>query len=113
MDRDVITEAKDIGLNLSKTCENALKSTIKLLTNSNNTRNDDFSSSVDSSDNSLVREVGFEPTKAYTTGVKNIEDFGDFLRIDLQMSEMTVKEYTRQMRRFFKTTKLDPEHVSG
>jgi integrase len=57
--------------------------------------------------------VGFEPTKAYTTGVKNIEEFGDFLRIDLQMSEMTVKEYTRQMRRFFKTTQLDSEHVSG
>jgi integrase len=60
-----------------------------------------------------VREVGFKSTKAYTTGVKNIEDFGSFLRIDLQMSEMTVKEYTRQMRRFFKTTQLDSEHVSG
>ncbi len=68
MDRDVVAEAKDIGLNLSKTCENALKSTTKQLTNSNNSRNGDILPSVDSSDNSLVREAGFEPTKAYTTG---------------------------------------------
>ncbi len=68
MDRDVVTEAKDIGLNLSKTCENALKNATKRLTNTNNSKNDDSLSSVDSSDNSLVREAGFEPTKAYTTG---------------------------------------------
>ena len=68
MDRDVVTEAKDIGLNLSKTCENALKNTIKRLTNTNNSRNTDGLSSSESSGNSLVREVGFEPTKAYTTG---------------------------------------------
>jgi len=68
MDKDVVTEAKDIGLNLSKTCENALKNVIKRLTNSNNSRNDDVLSSNDSSDKPLVREVGFEPTKAYTSG---------------------------------------------
>ena len=30
MDIDVVTEAKDIGLNLSKTCENALKNATTL-----------------------------------------------------------------------------------
>ena len=68
MDRDVVTEAKDIGLNLSKTCENALKNATKQLTNTNNSRNGNISVSHDSSDKQLVREVGFEPTKAYTTG---------------------------------------------
>ena len=56
--------------------------------------------------------MGLEPTKAYATGVKNIEDFGDFLRIDLQFSEKTAKDHTRQMRRFFKITRLDKESVS-
>ncbi len=68
MDRDVVTEAKDIGLNLSKTCENALKNATKRLTNTKNSRKSDILPSVDSSDKLLVREVGFEPTKAYTTG---------------------------------------------
>jgi post-segregation antitoxin (ccd killing protein) len=62
VDEDSLRKAHDLGLNVSKIAENALKEAIKKLegltpqTASANCRSD------------LVRGVGFEPTKAYATG---------------------------------------------
>ena len=39
IDRTVIRKAKDLGLNISKTCENALKEAIKRLEGSNSQSN--------------------------------------------------------------------------
>ena len=53
INEDVVTEAKEIGLNLSKTCENALKQAIKRLKRSDYSENSNRSSSHISS----VKEV--------------------------------------------------------
>ena len=49
IDREIVTEAKEIGLNLSKTCENALKTATKQLKRSDYSENSDVLSTYDSS----------------------------------------------------------------
>ena len=59
VDEDVIRKAKEIGLNISKTCENALKEAIRRLKGSNaniNCGNSRFGSSEH-----VVDGAGFEP----------------------------------------------------
>ena len=71
IDEDIIREAKEIGLNLSKISENALKQAIFALKSANQSTHTKQTDSTDSSPTSffeLVREVGLEPTKAFATG---------------------------------------------
>jgi post-segregation antitoxin (ccd killing protein) len=59
VDKDVVRKAKDLGLNISKTCENALKIAIKRLEDSNleiTSGNPHAGSSVQ-----VVDGTGFEP----------------------------------------------------
>ena len=53
IDQDIVTEAKESGLNLSKTCENALKTAIQRLKNSDRSNDNNISNSQKSS----VKEV--------------------------------------------------------
>ena len=59
LEPEVVKKAKDLGLNISKICENALKEYIWRLTGSNlnNTSENDLFRGV----NCLVDEGGFEP----------------------------------------------------
>ncbi|MHA2313665.1 MAG: type II toxin-antitoxin system CcdA family antitoxin [Candidatus Hermodarchaeia archaeon] len=50
INEDIVTEAKEIGLNLSKTCENALKTAIQRLKHSDN-------ENLASSNSSSVKDV--------------------------------------------------------
>jgi post-segregation antitoxin (ccd killing protein) len=54
IDQDVVTEVKDIGLNLSKTCENALKHAIQRLKRSDYSSNNNILSSHTSSETEVV-----------------------------------------------------------
>ena len=62
MDADLLKKAHDLGLNVSKVCENALKDAIN--------RMDVSKTETDGGtrlDNKLARGVGFEPTRPFLT----------------------------------------------
>ena len=64
LDEDVVEEAKELGLNLSKVCENALKEAIKRLKGENceNNSYSPFSNRMAGHTNKkMVRPPGFEP----------------------------------------------------
>ena len=68
---EVVEEAKEVGLNISRTCENALKQAIKQLKPLYSQGNpEDCSNSC--SKKSLVRGVGFEPTNPYRTAASGL-----------------------------------------
>ena len=60
---EIVKKARDLGLNISKVAENALIEAIKRLESPVPSNKPDNLSNIGQND--LVREVGFEPTKAY------------------------------------------------
>ena len=65
IDKKVVQKAKDLGLNLSKVSENALKDMITRIEGSNSLNKPDKSSK-------MVRRVGFEPTNPYGTAASGL-----------------------------------------
>jgi len=63
IDEDILTQAHDLGLNVSKVCENALKDAIRRLATSNpGTRNIPTRTNTSQQHSVLAGGVGFEPT---------------------------------------------------
>ena len=65
IDVDVVKKAKNLGLNISKVAENALKEMISRIEGSNVSNNPD-------EDSKMVRRVGFEPTNPYGTAASGL-----------------------------------------
>ena len=66
LDPEVVKEVRELGLNLSKISENALKEAIRRLRTPSVQNNPE--NSPERSQSSLVRGVGLEPTKAFAIG---------------------------------------------
>ena len=60
IDGEIIDKAKELGLNISKTCENALKEAIRRLEGSNPKTNCNLTC-ASTSQQMMVRPPGFEP----------------------------------------------------
>ena len=60
---EIVKKARNLGLNISKVAENALVEAIKRLGSPVFANKPDIK--ADHSHSDVVREVGFEPTKAY------------------------------------------------
>jgi post-segregation antitoxin (ccd killing protein) len=65
IDESVVKKAKNLGLNLSKVAENALKNMIDRIESSN------FSNAT-KENTRMVRGVGFEPTNPYGTAASGL-----------------------------------------
>ena len=74
IDQEIVTEAKEIGLNLSKTCENALKNATKRLKCSDYIRNSDEVTTRDALQDYYST---IEEAKADVVGLYNISYFID------------------------------------
>jgi integrase len=90
-----VTEAKEIGLNLSKTCENALKHATKRLKYSDYNNNDNLSANHDSTEKEVV--VG---ARRFELPTFQKDEFKDFCRIDLHLAKSTTQCYCLQANRF-------------
>jgi integrase len=95
IDEDVVTEAKEIGLNLSKTSENALKIAVKRLKSSDNEKNVNRVSSNTSTQKEVV--VG---ARRFELPTFQKEEFQDYCRIDLHLAKTTTQNYFLQAKRF-------------
>jgi integrase len=95
IDQAVVTEAKEIGLNLSKTSENALKYATKRLKSSDYNNNDSLSTNHDSTETEVV--VG---ARRFELPTFQKEAFKDFCRIDLHLAKTTTQNYCLQAKRF-------------
>ena len=62
IEEEVIEKAKELGLNISKVCENCLKDMIRRIEGSNSSKKGA----------NLVRGVGFEPTNPYGTAASGL-----------------------------------------
>jgi len=60
----------------------------------------------------LVREVGFEPTKAYANRDSILEEFAKFCRVDLRLNEKTVSDHVRVIKKMLLSVKIDPCQIT-
>ena len=67
VDAEIIEEAKELGLNISKVCENSLKEAIRRLRGSNNP-NSFENKTVKNRITNMVGSRGFEPRTASAPG---------------------------------------------
>jgi hypothetical protein len=70
VDEDIHRDVQEIGFNISKLCENAMKDAVRRMTGSNSSKDPGISREPHTNNhkNQLVRGVGLEPTKAFATG---------------------------------------------
>ena len=57
-------------------------------------------------------DLDSNPRRPTPRGSANLDDFHEFLCIDLQLNEKTVKDHVRQMKRFFQSCNIEPVNVT-
>ncbi len=72
IESEILTKAQELGLNISKTCENAIKLYIQAITNANsqitNTQRSFLNERSFVKERSVVGSLGFEPRTASAPG---------------------------------------------
>jgi integrase/recombinase XerD len=117
LDRKVLGTAKEIGLNVSKVSENALKEAIRRLGGQGPEAG--LSSQADREGRGRASNPGGRLHRPGNVDRdKLLDGFFDFCKVDLGLAESTAKEYRRKMRRFFKaidkpTSSITAEDVRG
>ena len=110
LDQGVVETAGQIGLNVSKVSENALIEAIVRLSSRN--RGTGLVGQVHVEGRGRDSNPGARLHRPSNIDVL-LQDFYDFCKVDLGLSEATSKEYRRKMRRFLKAVRKPAANVTA
>jgi integrase/recombinase XerD len=110
--REVLANAKQLGLNVSKVSENALVEAIGRLRGPKPATGSACDEFGEGRDRDLNPGARLHRPDGNASGEDLLAKFHDFCRVDLGLLESTVKDYRRKARRFLEVVKKTPTDIA-